>query len=142
MRTLTPVLSVVIIFVASASLSLAGQPPGLEKKGKVPPGFSQGKKQGWDSVYPPGWDRKKANEKNKWRQAVQSGEKRISNYATEKGMSEQEIESAVNDFRKAVRKGLDPEETEALVRNNINNGRKGKSLSEALIQEIEKHLKQ
>ena len=57
-------------------------------------------------------------------------------------MSEQEIESTVADFGKAVRKGLVPEEAEAIIRNNINNGRKGKSLSEALIQESEKHLKQ
>lgn len=37
-----------------SSLAFA-QPPGLAKQGKVPPGFSQGNKAGWENEYPPGW---------------------------------------------------------------------------------------
>lgn len=45
---------------------LAKQPKGLEKKDKIPKGFSQGEKKGWDGEYPNGWDKMTREEKKQW----------------------------------------------------------------------------
>ena len=62
------------VVLLSAFVLTAGQPPGLEKKGKVPPGFSKGKKTGWKNEYPPGWDQKSEKEKKDWEDQIQKGQ--------------------------------------------------------------------
>jgi hypothetical protein len=45
---------------APPGIEKGGYPPGLAKKGKVPPGWSKGEKSGWDddrSVFKRFWDR-------------------------------------------------------------------------------------
>ena len=54
-RHLLFVLSIFVLGGLLFSFHAEARPTGLEKQGKVPPGFSQGGKTGWESEYPPGW---------------------------------------------------------------------------------------
>ena len=65
MKKVFAILTVSIFFIYSG-ICLAGSPKGLEKKGKVPKGFSQGEKAGWDGEYPKGWDKFTEEEKEEW----------------------------------------------------------------------------
>lgn len=56
-------------------------------------------------------------------------------------MSEDEAESAADDFEKAARKGLDPDKSESLVKDKIKKGKKDKELSDAVAEKSEKRLK-
>ncbi len=116
------------MLLGAGSLSFAGQPHGLEKKGKIPHGFTQGKKAGWQNQYPPGWDQKSKKEKKKWKDAVHKGRENVLKAAKKKGMTKQEMEAAADDFEKAARKGLDPGESESLVKDKIKKWKKGKEL--------------
>jgi len=58
MKRIVAIINIIAFFMA-VSLSIAGKPPGLMKKGKTPYGFSHGKKKGWHDEYPPGWEHKK-----------------------------------------------------------------------------------
>lgn len=137
MRNVMMVLFVGGLFLGAVTLQ-AEQPPGLEKKGKVPPGFSKGEKAGWQNEYPPGWDKKNEKEKKEWKDAVKKGRDKVLKAATEKGLSKEEAESAADDFEKGARKGLSPEECESLVKDKIKQGKKGKELSDALAEETGK----
>lgn len=53
-RVLLSVLGSVMGGLLITSIVQAG-PPGLAKQGKVPPGFTQGNKAGWEYETPPGW---------------------------------------------------------------------------------------
>jgi hypothetical protein len=129
-----------LMFTCTASL--AEGPPGLMKQGKIPPGFSHGKKVGWQNGYPPGWDNKSEIEKGQWKQAVKKGRDGVSNGAKEKGWSAKEAESAADDFERAARIGLDPEEAERLVKDKMTRGMKGVELSVSVAEETEMLLQE
>ena len=61
MKNLSIVCFLVATLLGASFLSYAGKPPGLEKQGKTPPGFTKGKKTGWQNDYPPGWDKNSGN---------------------------------------------------------------------------------
>jgi hypothetical protein len=61
MKKLVIVFCLVSTLLGASFLSYAGKPPGLEKQGKTPPGFTKGKKTGWQNDYPPGWGQKSGN---------------------------------------------------------------------------------
>jgi len=75
MKNAVTALCLAVAVFASAVLSALAVPPGLEKKGEMPPGFSHGKKTGWKDNYPPGWDNKSEKEKGEWTEDVQKGRK-------------------------------------------------------------------
>ena len=139
MKTFVAILGLV---VAAGSLSAVGVPPGLAKKNKVPPGFSHGKKKGWQNDYPPGWDQKSEKEKVEWHKAVKKGRDRVSEAAKKRGMSKEDRDAAADEFQKAVRKGLDPDDAESVVKDKIGKGKKGKDLADAVADETEKRLKE
>ncbi|MBN1381845.1 MAG: carboxylesterase family protein [Deltaproteobacteria bacterium] len=56
-RGLLFVLGVLVLGGLLFSSFAEAQPTGLKKQGKVPPGFSQGNKAGWEAEYPLGWKR-------------------------------------------------------------------------------------
>jgi hypothetical protein len=141
MKKAIAVFGMVALFAIVSSLSFAGEPTGLEEKGKVPTGFNQGEKSGWENEYPPGWEHRSEQEKQQWEDAVKNGKKRIAEDAKKKGMSKQEAESAADDFEKAARKGTDVKEGESIVKDNIKKGKKGKELSYSVAEESEKRLK-
>lgn len=63
MKNLAIAFCLVATILSTSFLSHAGKPPGLEKQGKTPPGFTKGKKTGWQNDYPPGWEKNNGNEK-------------------------------------------------------------------------------
>jgi len=132
---------IVAVLASFTSVSLADVPPGLEKKDKVPPGFSEGKKTGWRNQYPPGWDKLDVKGQAKWQQAVKLGRDRLKKHCKEIGVSESDAESAADDFEKAAREGLTPEESESLVRANIAEKKRGKVLSDEVAVETQKRLR-
>lgn len=142
MKRLVVILGLAALVATAGGVSLAELPPGLAKEGKVPPGFSHGKKTGWQNEYPPGWDKKSEKERDQWKQAVKKGRDRVSKDAKEKGMRDEDADSAANDFEKAARKGLDPEEAEFLVKDKIKKGKKGKELSDTAAEKPEKRLQE
>jgi len=130
------------MLIGTAFLAFAGEPKGLEKQGKIPHGFTQGKKTGWQNEYPPGWDQKSEKEKQNWKDTVQKGRDNVSKSAKEKGMMEEEIKSVADDFEKAARKGIDPVESESIVIAKIKEGLKGKDLSDSVSEETKKRLEE
>jgi hypothetical protein len=119
---------------------LAG-PPGLEKKNKVPAGFEQGNKEGWQDQFPPGWDQKSDADKEKWKEAVKQGREKVAKAAKDKGLSDDEANAAADDFEKAARQGVDPADGEAIVKEKIGKGKKGKDLADDVAAEVEGKLK-
>jgi hypothetical protein len=128
--------------LATGGVSFAEGPPGLMKQGKVPPGFSQGKKVGWQSEYPPGWDKRNEIEQGHWKQAVKKGRESVSRGAKEKGLSAEEARSAADDFERAARTGLNPEDAERLVKDKMTKGMKGVELSVSAAEETEMLLEE
>ena len=63
MKNLAIGFCLVATLLSASFLSHAGKPPGLEKQGKTPPGFTKGKKTGWQNDYPPGWEKNNGNGK-------------------------------------------------------------------------------
>ena len=63
MKNLAVVFCLAVMLLGASFLSYAGKPPGLEKQGKTPPGFTKGKKTGWQNDYPPGWGMESGNKK-------------------------------------------------------------------------------
>jgi hypothetical protein len=124
-------------FIVSCGVSFAGGPPGLTKKGKIPPGFSKGKKVGWQNEYPPGWDKKSEMEQGQWHEFVRKGRDGILKVAEENGLSAEEALFAADDFEKAARKGLVFEEAERLVNDMITKGKKGNELSALAAEQTE-----
>jgi hypothetical protein len=141
MKRIGIMIGMMTLIVTSSYVSAEG-PPGLTKKGKVPPGFSQGRKVGWQNEYPPGWSKKNEQEQNQWKEAVKKGRDGVSKEAKEKGLSAEEAESAADDYERAARKGLDPEEAESLVEDKITKGKKGNDLSVSAAEEAEILLKE
>ena len=130
----------VTVFVGVSTDLLAGGPPGLAKKGKTPPGFSQGKKSGWQDEYPPGWDKKSQKEQDQWKQSVRRGRGNVSKVAEENGLTIEEVIIAADAFEKAMRKGLTFEDAEFLVLDLLKNGLKGESLSASAAKEVDRLL--
>ena len=141
MKNVVTALCLAVVVFASAVVSALAVPPGIEKKGEMPPGFSHGKKTGWKDNYPPGWDNRSEKEKGKWTEDVQKGRETISKVAEGKDLSKEEIDAAADDFEKAARKGVDPADAESLVKDAVAKGKKGKDLSDSVAEESEKHLK-
>jgi hypothetical protein len=135
MRKSILVLCIVAFAITSTFMTASGQPSGLEKKGKIPSGFSQGEKSGWQDEFPPGWDKKRDKEKNSWYKDIQKRRNNIVKAAKKKGMSDSEAESAANDFEKAARKGVDAKKAENLVKNNIKKGKKADEMSRSVAEE-------
>jgi len=140
-KIIAAVIGLTALFATSGVLFAEG-PPGLMKKGKVPPGFSHGKKVGWHNEYPPGWDKKSEMERDLWKQAVKGGRDGVFKEAKEKGLSAEEAQSAADAFEKAARVGLDPEEAGRLVKDKITKGKKGKDLSASVAEETGTLLKE
>ena len=141
MKKIAAMIGMMTLIVTSSFVYAQG-PPGLMKKGKVPPGFSQGNKVGWQNEYPPGWDRKGKMEQEKWGEAVKIGRDGVLKEAKEKGMSAEMAESAADDFEKAARKGLDTEEADRLVKDKMAKGKRGSDLSASIAEESDMLLKE
>ncbi len=114
-----------------------GIPPGLEREGKTPPGFSEGRKAGWEDEYPPGWQQKSEQERQSWRETLRSGRENISSTAREKGLSEDEAQWVADAYEWFVRRGIDPEESESVVRERIQQGERGRELLESMEDDAE-----
>lgn len=114
------------------------QPPGLEKQEKIPPGFTKGKKTGWEGENPPGWDQMGEQERHKWHQRVSEGRKNIEKKAMERGMTEEEAALAADEYERAVRKGEDLENTESMMKEKIQKGKKWEDASDSISEEQEK----
>lgn len=56
----------IFVFVFLNGIAMAGDPPGLKKKGKTPKGFTQGEKKGWHGDLPNGWSKMSKEEKEEW----------------------------------------------------------------------------
>lgn len=138
MRKSIAMACIVAFAFTAGSLSVSGQPSGSEDKGKVPSGFSQGEKAGWQNEYPPGWENKSEKEKKNWNDDVQKRKKNVLKAAKKKGISESEAGSVADDFEKATRKGLEAKKAEAIVKGKIKKGEKGQELSESVAEESEK----
>jgi len=141
MKRIGIMIGMMTLIVTSSFVSAEG-PPGLAKKGKVPPGFSHGKKVGWQNEYPPGWSKKNESERNQWKESVKRGRDGVLKEAKEKGMSAEMAESAADGFEKAARKGLDPEKAELLVKDTMAKGKRGDDLSASIAEETEMLLKE
>jgi hypothetical protein len=141
MKRIGIMIGMMTLIVTSSYVSAEG-PPGLTKKGKVPPGFSQGRKVGWQNEYPPGWSKKNEQERNQWKESVKRGRDGVIKEAKEKGMSAEMAESAADGFEKAARKGLDPEKAELLVKDKMAKGEIGDDLSASIAEETDMLLKE
>ena len=86
MKMQITVFILISLILTTATHSFAGKPPGLEKQGKIPHGFSEGQKEGWDNGYPPGWDKKSNKQKIKHK---------------DKDLTEIEIEPLEDDYGKS-----------------------------------------
>lgn len=114
-----------------------GVPPGLERQEKTPAGFDEGRKTGWETQTPPGWQQKSEQERQAWKDRVRDGRENISRSAREQGLDEEEAQSAADAFEKRVRRGMDPEEGESVVRERIRRGDRGRALSETIDEDVE-----
>jgi hypothetical protein len=141
MKILTSMIVLATLFATGGVLFAEG-PPGLQKQGRIPPGFSHGRKMGWQNEYPPGWEKKTEVEKNQWKQGMKKGRDSVLEKAREKGFNPQEVNSAADDFEWAARMGLNPEEAERVVKDKMAKGKKGKALSISAAEETEVHLKE
>ncbi|HET57038.1 MAG TPA: hypothetical protein ENN35_01175 [Deltaproteobacteria bacterium] len=128
----TGVVSLLLCAFFIVATSASAQPPGLEKQGKTPPGFSEGKKAGWEGNYPPGWEQKSSQERERWSERVREGRERVSRSARDQGFSNDEAESAADDYERAVRGGIDPDEGESIVEEELGRGKRGRGLSDAV----------
>ncbi|OPL11671.1 MAG: hypothetical protein AVO39_04970 [delta proteobacterium MLS_D] len=129
---MTGVVSTLLCGFFVCAIIASAQPPGLEKQGKTPPGFSEGQKAGWEGRYPPGWEHKSSQEQEMWRDRVREGRERVSRSARNQGFSNEEAESAADDYERAIRKGIDPDEGESMVKEELGRGKRGRGLSDAV----------
>ncbi len=132
-------LSVLALFLFAPPAE--SQPPGLEKQGKTPPGFSEGKKTGWEGEYPPGWERKTPQEQEQWRERVREGKERVTRLSRERGLTEQQARSAADAYERAVRRGIDPAEGEDVVEEQVRRGRRGPDLDDSIAEETDRRLR-
>lgn len=126
-----------LINAALLPVMAEAQPPGLEKQEKIPPGFTEGRKAGWDGENPPGWDQMGEQERHEWSRHVREGRKHIANTARKQGMTEEEAKAAADDYEWGVRKGQDPKEAESRMKEKMHRGEKWGEVSDSISEEQE-----
>ena len=99
MKIFFTIIVLTAIIVIGNNFSLAKEPPGLAKKDKIPPGFDQGKKKGWNNGYPPGWEKNAGQKEHDKNISYEKSDKKVQKPAKEKNMNKTD-DAAVEDSDK------------------------------------------
>jgi hypothetical protein len=76
-----------------------------EHKGKRPPGWSKGNKNGWRGEFPPGWEKKSEKQKDKWFEEYEEAVDKVGRESDKRKVEPAKRDRLQEATERAIRKG-------------------------------------
>jgi len=91
-------------------------------KGKRPPGWSKGNKNGWRGEFPPGWEKKTDKDKNKWHEDYEDAVEKVGKEADKKKIDPEKRDRLQEATERMIRKGTEAKKAAEDVIDALKNG--------------------
>lgn len=91
-------------------------------KGKRPPGWSKGNKNGWRGEFPPGWEKKTDKDKNKWHEDYEDAVENVGKEADKKKIEPEKRDRLQEATERMIRKGTEAKKAAEDVIEALKNG--------------------
>lgn len=91
-------------------------------KGKRPPGWSKGNKNGWRGEFPPGWEKKTDKDKDKWHEDYEDAVDKVGKEADKKKVDPAKRDRLQEATERMIRKGSEAKKAAEDVIDALKNG--------------------